>query len=29
MIGWDPVMGVPGPAKLYELDIGWVAETQR
>jgi aldehyde:ferredoxin oxidoreductase len=26
MMGWDPETGVPRPAKLYELDIGWVAE---
>ncbi len=26
MMGWDPATGVPRPAKLYELDIGWVAE---
>lgn len=26
MMGWDPLTGVPRPAKLYELDIGWVAE---
>jgi aldehyde:ferredoxin oxidoreductase len=27
MMGWDPATGVPRPAKLYELDIGWVTET--
>jgi aldehyde:ferredoxin oxidoreductase len=26
MMGWDPATGVPRAAKLYELDIGWVAE---
>jgi aldehyde:ferredoxin oxidoreductase len=26
MMGWDPATGVPRPAKLHELDIGWVAE---
>jgi aldehyde:ferredoxin oxidoreductase len=26
MMGWDPATGVPRKAKLYELDIGWVAE---
>ena len=26
MMGWDPATGVPHTAKLYELDIGWVAE---
>jgi aldehyde:ferredoxin oxidoreductase len=26
MMGWDPATGVPRPAKLYELDIGWVAK---
>jgi aldehyde:ferredoxin oxidoreductase len=26
MMGWDPDTGVPRSAKLYELDIGWVAE---
>jgi aldehyde:ferredoxin oxidoreductase len=26
MMGWDPASGVPRPAKLYELGIGWVAE---
>jgi aldehyde:ferredoxin oxidoreductase len=26
MMGWDPVTGVSRPAKLYELDVGWVAE---
>ena len=25
MMGWDPATGVPRAAKLYELDIGWVA----
>ena len=25
MLGWDPITGVPRAAKLYELDIGWVA----
>jgi aldehyde:ferredoxin oxidoreductase len=24
MMGWDPDSGVPRPAKLHELDIGWV-----
>ncbi|MFB0537973.1 MAG: aldehyde ferredoxin oxidoreductase family protein, partial [Anaerolineae bacterium] len=27
MMGWDPATGVPHTAKLYELDIGWVAES--
>jgi aldehyde:ferredoxin oxidoreductase len=26
MMGWDPTTGVPRPARLYELDIGWVTE---
>ncbi len=26
MMGWDPDTGVPRAAKLYELDVGWVAE---
>jgi aldehyde:ferredoxin oxidoreductase len=26
MMGWDPATGVPRPAKLHELDIGWVTE---
>jgi aldehyde:ferredoxin oxidoreductase len=26
MMGWDPVTGIPRPARLYELDIGWVAD---
>jgi aldehyde:ferredoxin oxidoreductase len=26
MLGWDPVSGVPRPAKLHELDIGWIAD---
>jgi aldehyde:ferredoxin oxidoreductase len=26
MMGWDPGTGVPRRAKLYELDIGWVAD---
>jgi aldehyde:ferredoxin oxidoreductase len=26
MMGWDPESGIPRPAKLYELDVGWVAE---
>jgi aldehyde:ferredoxin oxidoreductase len=26
MMGWDPETGVPRPAKLHELDIGWVAD---
>ena len=26
MMGWDPDTGVPRRAKLYELDIGWVAD---
>jgi aldehyde:ferredoxin oxidoreductase len=26
MMGWNPSTGVPRPAKLYELDIGWVAD---
>ena len=26
MMGWDPTTGVPRPAKLFELDIGWVGE---
>ena len=26
MMGWDPVTGIPRQARLYELDIGWVAE---
>jgi aldehyde:ferredoxin oxidoreductase len=26
MMGWDPETGVPRPAKLYELDVGWVTE---
>jgi len=27
MMGWHPATGVPRAAKLYELDIGWVAGT--
>ena len=27
MMGWHPATGVPRTAKLYELDIGWVAGT--
>jgi aldehyde:ferredoxin oxidoreductase len=26
MMGWDPATGVPRPAKLHELGIGWVSE---
>jgi aldehyde:ferredoxin oxidoreductase len=26
MMGWDPATGVPRPAKLYELDVGWVTD---
>jgi len=26
MMGWDPQTGVPRPAKLHELGIGWVAD---
>jgi aldehyde:ferredoxin oxidoreductase len=26
MMGWDPATGVPRPARLHELDIGWVAD---
>ncbi len=26
MMGWDPATGVPRPAKLYELGIGWVMD---
>jgi aldehyde:ferredoxin oxidoreductase len=26
MMGWDPQTGMPRHAKLYELDIGWVAD---
>jgi len=26
MIGWDPRTGVATREKLYELDVGWVAE---
>ena len=26
MMGWDPSTGVPRPAKLHELDIGWVGD---
>jgi aldehyde:ferredoxin oxidoreductase len=26
MLGWDAATGVPRPAKLHELDIGWVAD---
>lgn len=29
MMGWDPNTGVPRPAKLHELGIGWVAELLR
>jgi aldehyde:ferredoxin oxidoreductase len=25
MMGWDANTGVPRPAKLYELDVGWIA----
>jgi len=27
MMGWNAATGEPRVAKLYELDIGWVAET--
>ena len=26
MMGWDPETGVPGEAKLHELDIAWVRD---
>lgn len=26
MMGWDPATGVPRPARLHELDIGWLAD---
>jgi aldehyde:ferredoxin oxidoreductase len=26
MLGWDPATGVPRRAKLYELDVGWIAD---
>jgi aldehyde:ferredoxin oxidoreductase len=26
MMGWDPATGIPRPAKLHELDIGWVVD---
>jgi len=26
MMGWDPTTGVPRPARLYELGIGWVTD---
>jgi len=29
MAGWDPETGIPTEEKLYELDIGWVAEELR
>ena len=29
MMGWDPETGMPRPAKLHELDIGWVADLLR